>query len=185
MFSNVSIGSFMGTSELASSLITLATNELSAGSASNAISLLPESENSSFSNAPLTPISAVKGILGNGALGYSLPSVLFSSYTTFIGLLSSIHLYCVRLLWVYCELRISLDELLENFQHVLYDYSEMSKISFVEPLHSFLRYPCIHQGYMVYVHCIYFHRIVMEEEGQLFQPHRLSQPEDPCYCCHV
>src|SRR5579875_1108726 len=66
MFSNVSIGSFMGTSELASSLITLATNELSAGSASNAISLLPESENSSFSNAPLTPISAVKGILGNG-----------------------------------------------------------------------------------------------------------------------
>src|SRR5579875_2135938 len=96
-----------------------------------------------------------------------------------------LHLYCVRLLWDYCELRISLDELLENFQHVLYDYSEMSKISFVEPLHSFLRYPCIHQGYMVYVHCIYFHRIVMEEEGQLFQPHRLSQPEDPCYCCHV
>src|SRR5579875_329187 len=86
---------------------------------------------------------------------------------------------------VYCELLISLDELLENFQHVLYYYSEMSKISFVEPLHSFLRYPCIHQGYMVYVHCIYFHRIVMEEEGQLFQPHRLSQPEDPCYCCHV
>src|SRR5579875_704872 len=66
--------------------------------------------------------------------------ILFRQYCSVhtlhsLGCCQASHLYCVRLLWVYCELRISLDELLENFQHVLYDYSEMSKISFVEPLH--------------------------------------------------
>src|SRR5579875_2798342 len=117
MFSNVSIGSFMGTSELASSLITLATNELSAGSASNAISLLPESENSSFSNERY-PWQWGPGIFS------SVSIVQFIHYIHW-AVVKHLHLYCVRLLWVYCELRISLDELLENFQHVLYDYSEM------------------------------------------------------------
>src|SRR5579875_2644067 len=101
MFSNVSIGSFMGTSELASSLITLATNELSAGSASNAISLLPESENSSFSNAPLTPISSERYPWQWGPGIFSSVSIVQFIHYIHWAVVKHLHLYCVRLLWVY------------------------------------------------------------------------------------